>query len=169
MQVEGVSANTETSRERSATGRSSYALNGRRGESEVAPLATTHHTVPALPGAGIKHMKGVPNVGRQALVSTPLVEHLERLQDRFRVIVSDGRVDADEQAEITRELAIVQPEAQRVHRCFRFVGLAIQGDGVDGDWFGRRAREDRQDRLRVVVRNDDPDPPAGPAQRKRAA
>lgn len=126
------------------------------------------------PPQGIAELRRKENqVSHRSVVSTPLVGRIEHTRDRWRVITSDGVVDADEQREISRELALMEPEAQLVQRSLRFVSIAIQGAGVDGGWFDRNWREDREDRLRLVVDNTDGPEPGGPGAaqpvRKRKA
>ena len=109
-----------------------------------------------------KRMERSSSVGRQGAITSPLVDRVERLRDRFRVITRDGVVDLTEQAEIAHELAQMEPEAHRVHRSLRFVSLAIQGDGIDSAWFERQRRADIHDRLYLVTPEDDGPEPGAP-------
>jgi len=107
-------------------------------------------------------------MSRPALISLPLVESVEHFGDVLAEVSMDGVMTPDEQRTLLRLYRPIERRVQRLHTGLQFVSRAITGDGIDGAWAERMWREDRKDRLHVVVHNDDPDPD-GPGGQKRAA
>lgn len=120
---------------------------------------------------GLDAERNLEEMSRAPLATLPLMECVEAFDRDFTESASDGVIDADELRRLVRKWPVIPRKCARVHRGYGFVDLLIHGDGVDGDWIQRKWKEDQEDqqRLRVVVRNDDePEPPDSPMA-KRAA
>ena len=88
--------------------------------------------------------------------------------DLLAEVSRDGVVTPEEMAQLTRRFRALDRTIARVHTSLGFARRLMEGDGIDSPWTQQMLRQDRKDRLRVVVRNDDPEPD-GPAGMKRAA
>jgi hypothetical protein len=108
---------------------------------------------------------------RPVSASQSPLECVERLCDQWTRAVADGVIDPDEQRQIERTLRSLFGRMSRLHVSVAFAVLALQGDGVDGEWINRKWKEYHSDRsyLHLMSLEDDDGPePSGPAGLKAA-
>ena len=107
------------------------------------------------------HRDGGQSVSRPAVTTLRLVERVEDFGDAFVNATNDGRIDAEEMTRLIRLWKPIPKKANRVHENAQGAIRALSGDGIYSPWFRRMVRESHAAELRIVVRNDDPDP-SGP-------
>ena len=100
-------------------------------------------------------------MSRPAVTTLRLVERVEDFGDAFVNATNDGRIDAEEMTRLIRLWKPIPKKANRVHENAQGAIRALSGDGIYSPWFRRMVRESHAAELRIVVRNDDPDP-SGP-------
>jgi hypothetical protein len=107
---------------------------------------------------------------RPVSASQSPLECVERLCDQWARAVADGVIDPDEQRQIERTLRSLFGRMSRLHVSVAFAVLALQGDGVDGEWINRKWKEYHSDRsyLHLMSMEDDDPEPSGPAAMKAA-
>ena len=104
---------------------------------------------------------------RPAGMTQPLMESVESYAAEWSRCTQDGRIDPDEMARLTRKLRPVIRHTSRVHENAQAAVRTLTGDGIYGDWHNRMVKAARAADLRLVVKNDDPEPD-GPVTKKAA-
>lgn len=108
-------------------------------------------------------------MSRPAVISLSLVESIDGYGDALAGAAQDGRIDSGELARLVRLWRPIPRKAGRLHESTQGAIRALSGQGIYGPWFGRMVKESRDVELRIVVRNDDPEPPDGPGGERKAA
>ncbi len=139
------------------------------GGSEV-DIATSDSIGPRKPERLATWKKGSDNpMPRPALVSLSLLEGIEAYDHLLTRAASDGVIDVDEMRQLARAFRPLRRKCARLHDSLSFVDMAIHGNGIDGEWFGRRVKEDMKARLYLVQPEDEGPEPSGPAAAQREA
>lgn len=108
-------------------------------------------------------------MSRPAVISLSLVESIDGYGDALAEAAQDGRIDSSELARLVRLWRPIPRKCARLHESTQGAIRALSGQGIYGPWFGRMVKESRDVELRVVVRNDDPEPDGPVAAKKRKA
>jgi hypothetical protein len=108
-------------------------------------------------------------MSRSGLGTLPLLEGIEDYDRLLTRVASDGVISLEEHRQMERALKSLRRKCERLHDSLAFVDRALHGNGIYGEWFEQKRKENVRDRLYLVRSEDDDPTPAGPAAAKKKA